>query len=64
MDLGRYQLLLWKRWVWHPYRRVTDAPLGYIYSHLGMYGPLEIRRFTTLSIVEAKEAVEKAGGEG
>ena len=30
------------------YAAVVDAPLGYIYDRLGMYGPVEIRRFKRL----------------
>lgn len=44
-SVGRWQFLLWRRWGWRPLSRVQDPPLGYIYSHLGMYGPLEVRRF-------------------
>lgn len=45
VNIGRYQLVWWRHWAWSPYRVVRDAPLGYIYDRLGMYGPLEIRRF-------------------
>lgn len=45
MNIGRYQFILWSHWAWSPYRKVVDAPMGYVYDRLGMYGPLEIRRF-------------------
>lgn len=45
LNIGRYQFILWRHWAWSPYRAINDAPLGYVYDRLGMYGPLEIRRF-------------------
>lgn len=44
-NIGRWQIIIWRRWAWVRPHRVIEAPLDYIYDFLGMVGPVEVRRF-------------------